>query len=180
MTLRTNLMWAYGSNLNVEQMRYRCPTAVPVAPLIVPNAILRFRSIADVAYLSGATCAGGLWQITETDEKTLDEYEGVDVGLYEKKYLLLLIDGKAKRALFYKMLRCHIAPPSPAYLSVIRRGYQEFNLPLHKLKRAVAHAKRKRLAAELALRRPATWQWEPNDEDYFNLTEEKNDAVQHP
>ena len=141
----TKLYWAYGSNLNYEQMRRRCPGAEPFAPLVVPNSVLRFRNVADVAYLAGAECHGGLWEITAEDEASLDHYEGFDAkhptwGLYSKRYLEIQVDGRRRTALYYIMNEVGIMPPSRAYLDAITQGYRDFGLDLDRLQRAVDHA----------------------------------------
>ncbi len=139
------LVWAYGSNLNIAHMRTRCPTARPFAPLNLPNAVLRFRYVADVAYLRGAICPGALWEVTPDDVQTLDRYEGINAtcpsrGLYEKKYLRLLIDGEQHRVLYYMMTRTGIMPPSQPYLDAIAQGYRDFNLDIRRLERALQHS----------------------------------------
>lgn len=137
---KRQLYWAYGSNLNITQMKARCPAAEPVAPLTLPRAILRFRGVADVAFHEAAKCHGGLWRITPTCEAALDIYEGVAGGLYEKRYILLRVEGRVERCLLYKMLQRGIMPPSEGYLEIIARGYQDFGLPLERLDRAVEHS----------------------------------------
>lgn len=141
----TKLYWAYGSNLNVRQMRERCPDAKVFGPLTVPNAILRFRGVADVAVLKGAECAGGLWEISERDEAALDLYEGVIatgkyLGLYSKKTFTAEVEGKKRKVLYYQMNEAGIMPPSQYYLDVIAQGYNDFGLDLERLERALAHA----------------------------------------
>src|SRR5262245_9412195 len=81
--------WAYGSNLNVEAMAIRCPTAVKIKPLVLPQASLVFRGVADVEYHDEDKVYGGLWYIKPKDEAALDLYEGVRGGLYEKKYMII-------------------------------------------------------------------------------------------
>lgn len=139
------LYWCYGSNLNVRQMRKRCPDATPFGPLVLPNAVLRFRGVADVAYLRGTECQGGLWEISRRDEAYLDSYEGVNQvrperGLYIKRYLTLKIDDEVRRALYYQMNTVGIMPPSQAYLDVIAQGFRDFGLDLERLQRAVDHS----------------------------------------
>lgn len=134
------LYWAYGSNLNIAQMKARCPAAEPVAPLTLPRAILRFRGVADVAFHETAKCPGGLWRITPACEEELDMYEGVAHRLYEKRYIVLRVEGRVERCLLYKMLQRGIMPPSEHYLDVIIRGYRDFGLPLERLDRAVEHS----------------------------------------
>lgn len=136
----TQLCWAFGSNLSHRQMARRCPAARPVAPLTLPDAVLRFRGVADVAYLKGAACPGGLWELTPADELALDEYEGVATGLYEKRYLRLVVDGVPRCALYYLMTTTGIYPPTQAYLDGIVEGYRDFGLDLERLRRAVEHS----------------------------------------
>lgn len=139
------LYWAYGSNTNVAQMAERCPTATVFAPLVLPNAVLRFRGVADVAYLKGASCPGALWEIAPSDEAALDRYEAVDPnhperGLYLKRYFTAEVDGSRRRILYYQMQTVGIMPPSQFYLDVIAQGYRDFGLPLERLERALAHS----------------------------------------
>lgn len=136
----TKLYWAYGSNLNVAHMRQRCPSAAPLEALNLPDAILRFRHVADVAYLTGATCPGGLWEITPDCEAALDGYEGVRYGLYRKVYITLRYHGAVRKALLYQMNMVGIMPPSETYLETIVQGYEDFGLDVARLERAVAHS----------------------------------------
>lgn len=136
------LYFAYGSNLNREHMRYRCPTATPVGPLFLPHASLRFRGVADVVYRrdSDQTCPGALWEITREDERALDRYEGVSHNLYQRHHFTVLIDGQRHRVLVYQMTDVGIMPPTVAYYETIVQGYRDFNLPLPALERALAHS----------------------------------------
>src|SRR3990167_10714755 len=136
-TMAKQLMWAFGSNLNVAQMRRRCPNAVKVCKLAVPNARLVFRGVADVEFVQGGKCPGGLWYITAADERALDEYEGVANGLYDKCYMTLRIKDRTERCLYYLMNEDGIMPPSEHYLASIVQGYKDFGLPLASLNRAV-------------------------------------------
>lgn len=143
--MTSQLYWAYGSNLNVEQMRERCPDAKVFGPLNVPNAVLRFRGVADVTYLKGATCPGGLWEVSERDVAALDRYEGIDhktpaKGLYSKKHLVAEVDGEKRKILYYQMNEVGIMPPSQWYLDVIAKGYRDFGLDLARLERALKHS----------------------------------------
>lgn len=137
------LYWAYGSNLNRAAMARRCPGARPVAPLVVPDAILRFRGVADVAYLRGARCEGALWSINRAHEATLDRYEGVDKGLYVKKYLKFRIDDVEREALYYVMNQVGIMPPDQLYLNIVAQGYRDWGLDLTRLQRALDHSYRR-------------------------------------
>ena len=134
------LYWAYGSNVNVSQMRARCPGAMAHGPLILHSTVLRFRRVADVVAHETAECPGGLWWISPEDERALDRYEGVKSKVYEKRSLRVEIDGMAVDCLYYKMLAREIMSPSDGYLQIIALGYRDFGLDTEPLEAAVRHA----------------------------------------
>lgn len=140
---RKNLYWAYGSNLHIEQMKCRCPDAIPFAPLTMRKVALRFRLYADVAAHATLSCPGGLWWISEKDEWALDRYEGVSSRLYSKEYFTVKIRGQVFDVLYYKMTHKGIVPPSQGYLDTIAQGYRDFDLDLEILNKAVMHAHNK-------------------------------------
>ena len=84
------LYFAYGSNINLEQMAYRCPAAEAVGPVILENYELLFRGntkgngVATIAHKEGCRVHGLLWRITPACEQSLDLYEGYP-RLYEKE-----------------------------------------------------------------------------------------------
>ena len=72
---------AYGSNLNVEQMKYRCPGAVMIGKTYLEDYRITFRGnsrsgVANIEPRKGSRVPVGIWSITQTDEKALDRYEG--------------------------------------------------------------------------------------------------------
>jgi hypothetical protein len=131
------LYWAYGSNLNVRQMRVRCPRAEKFERLYMADGALVFRGVADVEGREGSTVAGGLWKITADCERALDTYEGVGAGFYVKRYVTLRVAGEVQECLFYKMRERGIFPPSEMYLASIAEGYEDFGLDVDLLKAAV-------------------------------------------
>ena len=66
---------AFGSNLNKEQMKKRCPNAIPIDIATLKNYMLCFRSVADVIPFKGKNVPLGLYKITNKCEKSLDYYE---------------------------------------------------------------------------------------------------------
>ena len=72
---------AYGSNLNRNQMRMRCPGAKPLGTAVIEGYRLLFKGSKTGAYLTIEPAEGhyvpvAVWQVTEDDEKVLDRYEG--------------------------------------------------------------------------------------------------------
>ena len=84
------LYFAYGSNINLEQMAFRCPEAYVVGPVILENYGLLFRGnargngVATITPKEGGQVHGLLWRITPACEQSLDFYEGYP-RLYEKE-----------------------------------------------------------------------------------------------
>lgn len=153
---KPQLYWAYGSNLNVENMKFRCPGAVKKGRLFVTGGRLVFRGVADVVSSENEIerIPGGLWQITRRCEVALDRYEGVAGGLYVKRYIRYTDKhGVEHRVLYYKMRQQGIMPPSEYYLNTIIDGYRDFGLPLEELDQAVQRSwKDKELNEQLRAR----------------------------
>ena len=122
----THLYFAYGSNLNLIQMKTRCPDAKPMGQMILKGYKLVFRGVADIEPERGGKVFGGIWRITEADERKLDVYEGVRGGLYRKIYIPIRPYHGDDRVLVYVMNSDGIYPPSKGYLSGIIEGYEDF------------------------------------------------------
>jgi len=127
---------AYGSNLNIRQMRYRCPTAKPIGITAISDYELLYKGSGTGAYLTIEPKKDGLvpiavWEVTEADEKRLDAYEGCPTFYYKKELHLpvKLRNGKTKKvdAFIYIMHeeRRH-GLPSLAYIRTCEEGYRNF------------------------------------------------------
>ena len=83
------MYFAYGSNINLVQMAYRCPAAQVVGPVVLEGYELLFRGnasgngVATIKPKEGQQVHGLLWRITPGCERSLDLYEGYP-HLYEK------------------------------------------------------------------------------------------------
>ena len=76
--MEETLYFAYGSNINLEQMEHRCPDALLVGPVTLQNYELQFRGsgFATVAPKKDCVVHGLLWKLTPSCEQSLDRYEG--------------------------------------------------------------------------------------------------------
>ena len=127
---------AYGSNLNIRQMRYRCPTAKPIGITAIPDYELLYKGSGTGAYLTIEPKKDGLvpiavWEVTEADEKRLDAYEGCPTFYYKKELRLpvKLASGKTKKltAFVYIMHEERsLGIPSLAYIRTCEEGYRNF------------------------------------------------------
>ena len=66
----SKLYVAYGSNLNLKQMAYRCPTATLVGTGVIDNYELQFKGMPTGAYATIAPCKGksvpvAVWDIKQ-------------------------------------------------------------------------------------------------------------------
>ena len=135
---RPYLYGAYGSNLNVEQMQWRCPDAVAEDVVLLPDYKLIFRGVADCIESQGSNAPLGLWRITPTCEAALDIYEGYP-RLYTKKFIRLA--GVSEKIMIYVMNNAdHVAPPSAGYLRTLVHGYRDFRFDPDYLREAVKHS----------------------------------------
>ena len=81
---------AYGSNLNIRQMRIRCPHARVIGTAVINDYELLLKGSRTGAYLTIEPKEGGevpvaVWEVTESDETALDRYEGYPVFYYKKR-----------------------------------------------------------------------------------------------
>lgn len=132
----TKLYIAYGSNLNVEQMKRRCPTAEIVGAGELHGWELSFRRVATIEPKKGAVTPVGVWQIKARDEEALDRYEGCP-HLYRKENVeVKMKSGETIRAMVYIMNSGKPEPPSMIYYLTIYNGYKDFGLNLESLQTA--------------------------------------------
>ena len=78
--------FAYGSNMDMEQMRWRCPDAKRIDTAVLHGWKFALDEVgyATVVPEAGASVPGLLWTLTDADEAELDTYEGVRYNCYEK------------------------------------------------------------------------------------------------
>ena len=149
--MERKLYAAYGSNINIEQMRRRCPTAIIIGKATLRDFRLVFRGGIEHAVATIEPHRGGsvpllVWAIGTDDERALDRYEGyVGAGkrnLYDKRIASFFMDGVPRRAMVYVMSDAHdIGIPSMRYYETILHGYKSVGFPVRKLNDAVREAR---------------------------------------
>ncbi|HEX3016996.1 MAG TPA: gamma-glutamylcyclotransferase family protein [Caproicibacter sp.] len=139
----TTLYIAYGSNLNLEQMAHRCPTAKVAGASNLTGYQLRFRggrhgAVATVEKKRGDSVPVLVWEITPADEATLDRYEGWP-HLYRKETVRVRLNGKPVSSIIYIMNEGRpLGAPSPYYYNVIAEGYRATGFDINILKQSVS------------------------------------------
>ena len=130
------LYFAYGSNLNLFQMKRRCKDSVFLKKYKLKGYRLNFRSkyrAADIEKSKNSLVPGALFEISKSDEKKLDVYEDFPV-LYKKLYFPYY----NKKVMTYIMVnKTEFRYPTERYLNVVKRGYKDCKLDMKYLKIAL-------------------------------------------
>ena len=138
------LYFAYGSNLNWQQMKKeRCPGSKYVKPHILKGYKLIFShrnpnnkyGHANIEKNKNFSVPGAIWNLTKSNEQTLDDYESVNYNppYYYKEYFIW----KGKKVLVYIQKIYTKRKPASSYFHTIIQGYEDCNLDLNYLKKRI-------------------------------------------
>ena len=137
---------AYGSNLSISQMAYRCPDAKVVGKAILKDWKLVFRLHATIEPEEGCHVPVIIWKISGQDEAKLDRYEGYP-KYYIKQNLTLTahsLNGRHSKeitGMVYIMCKGRpIIPPMANYYATIYEGYDRFGFDKDILRDAASDA----------------------------------------
>ncbi len=145
---------AYGSNLNVRQMRMRCPGARITGTSEIKDYRLLFKGSKTGSYLTiepeaGASVPVAVWEVTEQDEMALNHYEGFP-DFYYKKELALPVkgikSGKVRRRTAFVYIMHEERPfgvPSSGYMGTCAEGYRDFGFDVNTLLEAYSFSQEK-------------------------------------
>ena len=130
------LYFAYGSNLNLFQMKRRCKDSIFLKKYELKGYRLNFRSkyrAADIEKSKNSLVPGALFEISKSDEKKLDVYEDYPI-LYKKLYFTYY----NKTVMTYIMVnKTEFRYPTERYLNVVKQGYKDCNLNISYLIKAL-------------------------------------------
>ena len=137
----------YGSNLNILQMRMRCPGARIIGTSVIENYRLLFKGSKTGSYLTiepqeGASVPVAAWEVSAENEAALDRYEGYPSFYYKKEMVLPIKgirSGKVRRRKVFVYIMHEDRPlglPSSYYLRTCADGYCRFGFDERFLKRA--------------------------------------------
>lgn len=136
--IEKTLYFAYGSNMNRNQMAFRCPDAEPIQTVRLEGYRLEFcangggNGVATVLPDPDSHVDGVLWRISDRDENHLNHYEGYPY-LYGKEILTVTDqNGNRLKVMAYTMNRPYRdspALPSRTYLEGILNGCRQNGIP---------------------------------------------------
>jgi gamma-glutamylcyclotransferase (GGCT)/AIG2-like uncharacterized protein YtfP len=143
------LYFAYGSNLDPEQMQSRCPGAKVAGLAALRDHRLAFPlysntwggGVSSIQLAHGDTVWGMLFDLTEDHLRTLDGFEGFrgagdQHNVYDREQVTVELtrpdDGsfpRRVRAFAYVARPSNPSPPSRRYLETVLRGARAHRLP---------------------------------------------------
>ena len=131
---KLTLYFAYGANLNLDGMAYRCPGFKPISPAVLPDYRFVFKGVADVEPAPGEDVYGALYLLTPDHMKALDRFEGYPNLYIKKEALVRVLDGLSPQhfttaAIYIMRNGDRYAEPSKQYLDIILTGCRQWNLP---------------------------------------------------
>lgn len=144
------LYFAYGANLNIDNMARRCPDAVAIQPFHLADWRLAFSGVATIQRSQDDYVPGALWAISEADERALDDFEGYPY-LYRKE----IIQSDGLEFMVYVMNQDPPGEPSLNYLLTIAQGYQDWSLDIEDLSAAVYQTQQEEYQYDLHRSNPA-------------------------
>jgi hypothetical protein len=135
---------AYGSNMDLNQMAFRCPDAKLIGTGVVNGYRLLYKGSLTGAYATIERCVGRkvpvlVWEVSAADEARLDRYEGFPHFYYKRDLPIRMDDGAQLRGMAYIMHENReLGVPSAFYYNVLSRAYTKFHLDRHVLERSLS------------------------------------------
>lgn len=125
------LYLAYGSNMDEEIMKQRCPNAEFLETGVLKDFRLMFKGEEPDAYATieewqGYSVPYVLWGITECDEAELERFEEPPYN-YQKYSIEIEYDDDTYWAIFYaKSDEERVGQPMTHYIDVIENAYEKY------------------------------------------------------
>ncbi len=142
---------AYGSNLNLRQMKRRCPDAELVGTTELQDYRLMFKGSKTGSYLTVEKAKGykvplGVWLVSEHDLARLDVYEGYPAFYYRKRINILVEETNATQAkceaiIYIMHEERELGVPSRQYVETCVEGYNDFDFDIKYLIDAFNYSK---------------------------------------
>lgn len=131
------LYFAYGSNMNHEQMRHRCPSSKYLKRGYLKDykftydgySSKRGGAVANVIEVNGSVVWGGIFEINEDNLSALDCYEGYPDYYDRKQVNVIDNDNNFFEAIVYYRTNKKIGQPSKEYRQIVLQGANDCGLP---------------------------------------------------
>jgi len=125
------LYFAYGSNLWREQMKCRGPDHKVIGKGILKGYrwTISKRGYANIVKSRSDEVLGIVYEISDSDESTLDAKEGVEASCYRKDMLDIEIGDQTRKCLVYVDPLEGEGRPQQEYMERINKGISDAKLP---------------------------------------------------
>lgn len=133
------LHFAYGSNLWRKQMKDRCPDHRVVGSGVLKSYrwIISRRGYSNIIKSSTDEVHGVIYEISESDEVSLDRWEGVQSGGYRKEVMRVEFEGQSRECLVYVDPVEDEGKPKQEYIERINKGISDSKMPQEYIDRYV-------------------------------------------
>lgn len=131
--------FAYGSNMDQEQMGKRCPSSKLLGKAVLKDHKLAFTifspkrqcGCADIVKSEGDEAWGLLYELTKEDLASLDRVEAHPDKYKRFQAIVLDEEGKVCEAETYEVVHkeAEFLPPSKHYLGLLQKAADHFNFP---------------------------------------------------
>lgn len=130
--------FAYGSNLNAQQMSVRCPQAVPVQKGYLRDYNIAFTrwsknrncGVADVVPELGQKVWGLVWNLPTENLEMLDSHEGHPKHYKRQLHEIFFLDGSSIQAWVYEVNKKQsFCQPSKEYVDTILSEGKALSFP---------------------------------------------------
>ncbi|SHK54200.1 gamma-glutamylcyclotransferase family protein [Hespellia stercorisuis] len=162
--MKERLYFAYGSNMNLDQMRERCPAARVVENVRLEDYRLSFAGagFATVVLEQGSHVDGVLWKITQDCEKRLDYYEGYPRHYGKEMITVKNAAGEPMEVAVYIMAEPQgkmPARPKDWYLAGILEGCHQNGIDSRDIMEAVKRTRSEEMALKQENKKPMHERW---------------------
>lgn len=136
---------AYGSNLNIQQMKNRCPTAKLYGTGTLEGYELQFKgyptsAFATIAPKAGSSVPVAVWDIQPRDEKSLDRYEGYPSHYFKEDVTVNLGNEEVSAMVYIMNQKMRFGLPSTGYYNTVLTGYNDCGLDTTALETALKNS----------------------------------------
>ncbi len=125
--------FAYGSNMNFDQMHVRCSGAIFSGPARLNNWEYYINSdgYAGIYQSDSNKVHGCLWQLKDEHLDALDKYEAVDQGYYDRRTIDILDEKESvkRNAIVYISNNSKFGTPTSNYQDAVIEGAVQVGLP---------------------------------------------------
>ena len=136
---------AYGLHMNSSIMGYRFPQAERIGKCELMDYALRFRGRKDQAIVTiepqqGSRVPAMVWKIAESEEGTVDHYEGYP-QVSQKKEIQVTVNGKQLSASVYQISPMYVlGVPTSEYFASIFEAYMAEGFDMNPLMSALNYS----------------------------------------